>query len=262
MAIPRENKATDVLKLAANLDDGVATRAAIGLIVLASDQTIEHEFRTLLDVDGVALYHSRIMNDTRITPATLQAMETRIATAADLILPGMNLDVVGFGCTSAAMVIGEDQVFERIRTARPGVTCTTPITAALAAMKAFDARRIALLTPYRDDVSQAIRDYVEARGFQVTKMGSFHEEDDLRACRISAAALRAAAIALGGDDSVDAVFVACTSLRVASVVTEIEAAIGKPVTSSNHAMAWHCLRLAGVDDRRTDAGRLFQLAIG
>jgi len=46
-------------------------RAALGLIVLATDQTIEHEFRRLLDLPGVALYQSRILNDNAITPATL-----------------------------------------------------------------------------------------------------------------------------------------------------------------------------------------------
>jgi maleate isomerase len=32
------------------------------------------------------------------------------------------------------------------------------------------------------------------------------------------------------------------------------------VTSSNHALAWHCLRLAGIDDRRPGRGRLFERA--
>ena len=56
--------------------------------------------------------------------------EARLTTAAELILPGLPLDVVAFGCTSASMVIGEDKVFARIREVRPGIACTTPITAA------------------------------------------------------------------------------------------------------------------------------------
>lgn len=240
------------------LDKGVAARAAIGLIVLSSDQTIEHEFRDLLGIDGVALYQSRIANDSRITPATLMAMKERIEAAVDVILPGMPLDVVAYGCTSASMVIGEEGVFEQIRKARPDVACTTPITAAFAALDAFGARRIALLTPYRQDVNRMIQAYIEERGVEVPVMGSFFEEDDLRACRISESSIRDAAIQLGRDERADAVFVSCTSLRVRGVVSEIEAALGKPATSSNHAMAWHCLRLAGIDDRRDDAGRLFQ----
>ena len=165
------------------LDGGIAARAAIGLIVLATDQTIEHEFRRLLDLPGVALYESRILNDARITPETLAAMEARLVEAAGLILPGLPLDVVAFGCTSASMVIGEERVFERLREARPGIACTTPITAALAAFHALGVRRLALLTPYRDDINRFMRDYIEARGVAVPVLGSFNEEDDRRAAR-------------------------------------------------------------------------------
>ena len=77
------------------------------------------------------------------------------------------------------------------------------------------------------------------------------------AARISVASIRDAAIDLGRDPRVDAVFVACTSLRVAEVAAEIEEVIGKPVTSSNHAMAWHALRLARIADRLPQWGKLF-----
>lgn len=244
------------------LDHGIAGRAAIGLIVLATDQTIEHEFRRLLDLPGVGVYESRILNDAQITPETLGAMEARLVAAAGLILPGLPLDVVAFGCTSASMVIGEEQVAARVREARPGIACTTPITAAFAAFAALGVRRLALLTPYRDDINRFMRDYIEARGFVVPVMGSFNEEDDRRAARIDAASIRAAAIELGRSPEVDAVFVSCTSLRLIDALGEIEAELGKPVTSSNHALAWHCLRLAGIAERRPELGRLFERSLG
>ena len=103
-----------------------------------------------------------------------------------------------------------------------------------------------------------LRDYIEDRGFRVPVMGSFNEEDDRRAARIDLASIRDAAIALGRAEEVDAVFVSCTSLRLVDAVSEIEAALGKPVTSSNHAMAWHCLRLAGINEERPEFGRLFE----
>ena len=85
-------------------------------------------------------------------------------------------------------------------------------------------------------------------------MGSFNEEDDRRAARIDAASIRDAALELGRAPEVDAVFVSCTSLRLVEAVGAIEAELGKPVTSSNHALAWHCLRLAGIADRRPSSG--------
>lgn len=244
-----------------SLDRGLAARAAIGVVVLATDQTLEHELRMLLNLPGVAFYESRILNDASITPETLKAMEGRLTQATSLILPGVPLDVVAFGCTSASMVIGEDHVFERMRAARPEVACTTPITAAFAAFRAFGVRRIALLTPYRDDVNRFIRRYMQARGVEVPVMGSFNEEDDTKAARIDLVSIREAALELGRSRQVDAVFVSCTNLRLAEVVAGIEGELKKPVTSSNHAMAWHCLRLAGIDDQRLGFGRLFALPL-
>ena len=37
--------------------------------------------------------------------------------------------------------------------------------------------------------------------------------------------------------------------------------IGKPVTSSNRSLAWHCLWLAGVEESVRGFGRLFRMAL-
>ncbi len=239
-------------------DGGVGQRAMIGLIVLASDNTVEHEFRRILDLPGVAFYESRIEMATTVTPETLRAMEPKIAGSTGLILPGLELDVVAFGCTSASMEIGEARVAEKIHEARPGVACTNPVTATFAAFKALGVSRIALLTPYIDEINQGMRRNFEAGGLTVTAMGSFNEANDNRVALISPDSIREAALTLGRHDQVDAVFVSCTSLRLAEVASDLEAELGKPVTSSNHAMAWHCLRLAGVDDKLPRFGSLYE----
>ena len=241
------------------LDEGIANRAAIGVIVLGSDHTLEHEFRQYLDINGVAFYESRIRNSATITPQTLADMEHRIPECTEVILEGVPLDVVAYGCTSASMVLGEERVFERIREKRPEVKCTTPITAAFAAFDALGAKNLAVLTPYRDDVNATVTAYIENKGYNVVAFGSFNEEDDNRAAKISAESIRQAATELGQIEDVDLVFVSCTSLRIASVVNAIEQDTGKPATSSNHAMAWHCLRLAGVNDRLPQFGRLYSV---
>ena len=83
------------------LDGGVAPRAAIGLIVLATDNTIEHEFRQIVPrVEGAAVFHTRILNDPDINEETLRAMEGRIADCARTLRPGERIDVVAYGCTS------------------------------------------------------------------------------------------------------------------------------------------------------------------
>jgi maleate isomerase len=241
-------------------DAGIGARARIGLVVLATDQTIEHEYRLMLNLDGVAVYESRIYNDSDIRPDTLRAMEGGIAEATRLILPGERLDVVGFGCTSATMLLGEATIGARIREARPGIAFTTPVTGTFAGLRAFGAQRIAVLTPYSDEVNAGIRSYIEQHGFAVAAMGSFNERDDNKVARISPDSIAEAAVHLIAGSGAQALFVSCTSLRLAERVAELEARIGVPATSSNHAMAWHSLRLAGVADARPEFGKLFTLA--
>ena len=254
-----EKEMVDVGVLPCRLDDGIASRAAIGLLVLASDQTMEYEFRKLVTQDGVALFESRLWNDIDITPATLRAQCERIAPAAELILPGCKLDVVAFGCTSASMELGEEAIFREIHKARPEVKCTTPVTAAFAAFKAFGARRIGVLTPYSAEVNAGVRRYLNTHGVHVAAFGTFNKRSDLEYARISPASIVDGVRRIARATTLDAVFVSCTSLRLTEIVQQLEADIGIPVTSSDHAMAWHCLRLAGVKDTVPGVGRLFTL---
>jgi maleate isomerase len=223
------------------LDAGIAERAAIGVIVLGSDQTVEYEFRRLLDLPGVAFYESRIHNAPTITPESLKEMEAGIADCTARILPGLSLDVVAYGCTSGAMVIGDDNVAARIHEARPGVATTTPMAAAF-------------------EINQTMRAHIEAGGYAVPAMGSFNEGNDNKVGRISLESVCNAALEIGRLDQVDMVFVSCTALRLVDGVAKLEAELGKPVTSSNHALAWHCLRMAGVEDALPQFGRLFTVS--
>jgi len=241
------------------LDAGVAARAAIGLVVLASDHTLEYEFQSVLPQPGVAVYVSRIEMSAKITPETLRDMTGRITANVANILPGQQLDTVCFCCTSASMAIGEKAVFELIHRDRPEAACTTPITAAFAAFEALDVRRIGLLTPYREDVNLLLRNYIEARGLEVVRFDAFDQEDDNVVGHISADSVYRAALNVGRADNVDAVFVSCTNLRFVERIAALEAALGKPVVSSNQALSWHALRLAGIDDKTPQFGSLFSL---
>lgn len=244
------------------LDRGVGERARIGLIVLASDQTIEHEFRSIFaHLPGAALYESRIYNAKEILPETLVNMAEGIKAATDLILPGLPLDVVAYACTSGAMVIGHEQVGARIREARPGIPFSTPMAATFAAFRALGARRIAFITPYTDEINRNMRAHILAQGFEVPVMASWNISDDNRVARISERSIREAVLEFGGCDAVDTVFLACTSLRLVDRIEELEAELGKPITSSDHALAWHCVRLAGYDDTVAGLGRLFGKAL-
>jgi maleate isomerase len=89
-------------------------------------------------------------------------------------------------------------------------------------------------------------------------MGSFNEADDNRVARITPESIEKAIMEVGASDACEAVFISCTSLRVARIAEKVEARLGKPVTSSNHAMAWHLLRLAGYDEAIDGLGELYR----
>ena len=240
------------------LDTGDGARARLGVLVLQTDQTLEGELRQLTDLPGVATYHARLPNAAEVTPETLAEMARALPEAAKLIAPELELDAIAYACTSGATVIGEAEVSALLGTAHRGVPSTTPLSAAKAAFTALGARRIALLTPYRVDVTRAMQARFVEAGFDVVEVGTFNEDDDLRVGKIDAKSLRAAVLELGRAPDVDGVFISCTSLRAVGLIDSLEAALGKPVTSSNHALAWHLLRLARIDDR-SGPGRLFQL---
>ncbi|MFK7855464.1 MAG: hypothetical protein AB8B79_15180 [Granulosicoccus sp.] len=250
-----------------SLDEGLSARASVGLVVLATDYTIEAEWRVLFNkLPGVALYHARIANDDEVTPETLKAMAPRIAATAATLTPGTVVDVVAYGCTSASMAIGEDVVFSHINEAKPGALCTTPVTAAFAAFKALGAKRIAVLTPYSRSVNEIVVDYLQRGGVDIPVFGSFNEPLDSRVSRISDESVAAGVRTLVNKSielqyEIDAVFVSCTSVRLMAQCASLEQEIGLPITSSNHAMAWHALRLAGIEDSLSGLGKLYDCVL-
>ena len=246
-----------ILKLQFKTDAGMGSRANIGMIVLSSDQTLELEFRTLLDFEGVALYHARIPNEMEISEETLAKMEAELPITASLLPGSFNFDVIGYGCTSGTTVIGEDQVAKAIRTAHPGIRVTNPLSACKAALSSLKLKRIAFLTPYEPTITKAMRDNLMEEGFEIPVTASFYESDDFVVGRITSDSILESVKKIGARDDCDGVFVSCTNLRAASAIEPAEEYLGKPVTSSNHALAWHMLRLAGISDSPGNIGSLF-----
>jgi len=242
--------------LAFTTDKGSGDRACIGLVVLETDRTLEPEVRQL-PVEGVAWYHARIPMEPEVTPTTLTDMEKRLPIAAGLLPAGFGFDAIGYGCTSAATLIGEDGVTAAIQQAHPGMVCTNPISAAVDAFAALGAQRIAVVTPYTAEVTAPIVDLFGSRGLTVTAVGSFLEANDLVVARITEEAVAAGVRQIASAAQADAVFVSCTSLRLFGVVEALEAELGLPVVSSNLALTWRLLRLAGIDDQLPGFGRLF-----
>ena len=237
------------------LDAGAGSGARLGLVVLSTDETLEFEARQVLAGRDVNLLHARIPMVPAVTPETLRGMQAKIAETAALLPQG--LDAVAYGCTSASVVIGPDAVADEVWRAQPGVAVTDPITAVEAALGALGAKRIALVTPYLAEVAQPMRDYLASRGIETVSELCFGEGDDRRVARITERSTLEAVMQAGRAEGVEAVFASCTNLRAFGLIEPAEAALGVPVVSSNLALVWHLLHLAGTPATGWGPGRLF-----
>jgi len=245
------------MKLDFDVDDGIGSRATLGVIVLQTDETLEPEMARMTDLDGVALYHSRIPMVPDINPETLAGMERDLPVAARLLPPALGFDVIGYGCTSGSTVIGSDNVARAVQSVFPDAKVTNPLAAIIAAGQALGVKRLGFITPYRPEVSARMREELERAGFEIAAFASFEEGDDRVVARITERAIVAAAARVAQSATCDAIVISCTNLRCLRVIPEIEASTGVAVISSNQALGWHMLWLSGVTEPAPAFGRLF-----
>ena len=253
------------MRLGHETDAGIGHRARLGLIVLQADETIEPEFRRWIDLDGVALYCARVPSGRDVTAASLSAMASHIPEAARLLPEAAPPDVIAYACTSGAATIGSDEVARSIRAARavehPGhfgnCAITDPLQAFVAACRALDVRRPALVSPYIAEVADTTRAALERAGLSTVAGGSFELAEEGCVARIIPSSVHDAIVRVAQGTDCDAVLVSCTNMRTWEVLAAAEEATGMPVISSNQALAWHMLRCAGIADPLPGRGALF-----
>ena len=233
-------------------DDG---HVRIGLVQLASDFTLENEWRQLLG-ERVELYSTRTPCSPTVTPEGLRGLAQGLSQSSALLVPGMPLDVLAFGCTSGSMLIGEQEVTRLLSQSHPGVPVSNPWSAVKAALRGLGARRIAVLTPYIGEVNYPLYQGLQQAGHEVAAFGTFAVLEDAEIPRIPAAAIEQAALELLAGQRVDALFLACTNLRTLGLLDRLEKRLELPVISSNQALFWHALQLAGCVHRPAGFGRL------
>lgn len=226
----------------------------LGAVVLATDLTIEGDLAGLMP-QGAALHVARIAFDNPTTPENLRAMAPRLTAAADLILPGLPLAALGFGCTSGGAVIGDAAIAQAVGRVRPGVPVCAPAQAAVRGFEHLGARRIAVLTPYLPQTTAPVLDYFTAAGLEVVHALGLGLADDRQIARVAPQAILAAARQADAPGA-EALFISCTALPVLALIPQIEAALGKPVLSANQALGWAMLRAAGV--AASGPGQLFR----
>ena len=219
-------------------------KASLGLIVLKSDETIEQEFRSIIDND-ISLLHSRIPCHPKVTPETLSQMEIDLPTAAELLPSTARYDVIGYACTSASTIIGTDKVKSLIQSKHTDTQVTDPIDSVIKAMKKLNCKKIAFVSPYSATVTEVLKNYLEKKGFEITNIICFEEDNDSVVAKISEHDTLRAMIDVNNSNN-EAVFASCTNLKTFNIISEAEKLIKKPVISSNLALAWNMFNISGV----------------
>lgn len=239
------------------LDGGGAERR-IGLITLATDLATEADFGRCLAGTPVAFNTARVLNVNPCTAENLRQMGPRLAASAATLLPGMPLDVIAYSCTSATVALGYETVRAQIAEGRPEIPVVTPATAALAAFKALGVTRVALVTPYLQELGEEVGAYLEAEGATVVRQTHFGFASDVDMAFLKPEAIRARA-AEADHPEAEALFVSCTALRAMPMLEDLEAALGKPCLSSIQCLLWEAVRTAGYRAPIAGAGALLRL---
>lgn len=240
--------------------DALGPDGRIGVIALATDFNIERELRRLFP-PGVELFTSRVLNHNPLTIDNLRTMKPGICKTAATLLPGTELDVVIYACTSGTVAIGEEAIRALIQSVRPGVCVTNPVTAAMAAFDALKAQRLSILTPYTSAVNATMAQVFSSQKTEVLNIAGFGFEDDTAMTAISQADIEQAALATCHPDA-DLLFISCTALRSADLITGLEASLGKAVVTSNQVLLWHSLRLLNYPHPLPGLGQLLMHHLG
>ena len=234
------------------------TKPRIGVITLCTDFTIEQDFRKICHNLPVDLFFNRIPFLNPLTHENYMRMADHLTETTNQILPNEKIQVVAYGCTSGTIEIGEKRIRSEIFKAKPDALITTPITAAVKALKLLNHKKIAVLTPYPKDVNVKVYKYLINSGFEIKSFSSFNLNYDSEIAKVTHDSLMQTISSIDLTD-VDSIFVSCTALKVIDIIETLESKLSTDIISSNQAIIWDSLRLSNINQKIDGYGNLFKL---
>ena len=229
------------------------TRAKLGMLLPSGNQAAEPQFHAMLPA-GVSLHTTRLKL-TGSSEKDLLAMTERVEEAAELAADA-GVDLLVFHCTAVSTfsVALEQAIKQRVAKAS-GKPVTATSEAIVAALRAVGAKKIVMLSPYIEAINQREAVYFKAAGFEILDWAGLDCPDANAMMAVTPEKWREFTLAHRHADA-DAYLISCTTVRSADVAEELEAALGRPVLTSNTAAVWHCLRTMGIPDRVQGFGQL------
>jgi maleate cis-trans isomerase len=240
---------------------GMGYRARLGFLLPPGNPTIEPELMALVP-PGVSLHFHRMV--ARGITGSLSGQEERNRMMIDSLDDGVELlgmvkpDVIVIAHTATSYTLGiegEAALLKRLSEAS-GRRVVTAFGSVAAALQRLGVERVALGAPYSAETTEEGRAHLEAHRFHVVSHANLKGVINI----YDETAERAYALARSVDCAeAQAVFLSGTGMPTLPVLEMLETDLGKPVISSNLAMMWHALRVAGVGAKIAGYGRLLTL---
>ncbi|WP_320178922.1 aspartate/glutamate racemase family protein [Roseovarius pacificus] len=208
----------------------------VALIVPSSNTVMENDFHAALPKEQFSVHTDRMyLVETTREAEVKMIKEHAPAAAADLRT--VHPDLIVFGCTSAGSLFGLDYDAEICSNLGRVAGCPSlgVISSVASALDATGARRIAVLTPYNDDLTRAVaratvssqREVVAAYGMGITDNVALADPTPRDILKFAKATL--------SGTKFDGLFVSCTNFRAYEAREALQSAFGVPVVTSNSA---------------------------
>lgn len=216
----------------------IGTKAAlrVALLVPSSNTVMENDLHAALPKSQFTVHTARMYLVTTTREEELRMISEHAPKAAD-DLGTLDPDLFVFGCTSAGSLFGLDHDAKVCRElgARAGCPAIGVARAVAEALDLLGARRLAVITPYNEDLTGAVAAAVSSRREIVCAHGMGITDNVALADPTPANIVAFARERLAGL-SFDGLFVSCTNFRAYEAREALTAAFDVPVTTSNSAV--------------------------
>lgn len=235
-------------------------RARFGVLVPFTNTNLEPDM-ALLRPDGVSLHFARLGGyDQDEIPDSDQMQGLG---AADLgeplhLLQGVKPDVIFYGCTSATLTHGPsfDRDLAKQIKQESGAETVTAAGALVHALKVLGVQRIGFASPYVPAINDMAITFMDKVGVETVNRSEVDATlDNYGQGALSPDDVYELGLAADHPDA-QAVVLSCTDMRSVEIIERLEAKLGKPVISSNQAMVFQAMQLAGISDPMPGYGKL------
>jgi len=241
----------------------MSKRIRIGIITPSSNTTLEPLSQQIVSqLEDVTVHFSRfrVLEIALSTSALAQFDNSKIIEAARL-LADANVDVIGWSGTSSGWLgfAGDERLCVDI-TKATGIPATTSVLALNKLVDTLNITELSLLTPYTDDVQEAIIKNYAIIGVDCTKERHLRQSHNAGFANIPVSQFDHM-IAELVESGATTISVFCTGLQAAQRVAHWEQKYNICVLDTVATVIWDALSIAGIDAHRVKGwGRLFELS--